>query len=512
MVEKSAEGSLILIIGQMCSTLVSALGSILVARILGSTSYGIISIAQIPINLFSMLIQNGLGSATINYLIQNRHEENREKIGSIILTSYIINVILGFIATTSIYLLAGYFANFVFKNQDLLQLIRIISFTVIAQSILGVSSSVLIGLEKMTQRSILTILVSSLKSFIGPLLVYLGYGVLGAAYGQSTPIIITALFSLLMIYLNLQKIVTSYKLYYEDFKSLIIYSYPLFFSYLLSSSLTNMLNFILPLYVSATIIGNLNAAKSFTVLLSFLIIPIVTATFPLLSKLKTGDPVLKFVFQNIIKYQTMIAYPVAATVIAFSNQLVNLFYGKDYIFSPLYLRIQMLNYIFVGFGDKVDINLLNSQKKTRVTFTRALIYLILGTPIGFYLIPKFGVIGIQVTTIIVPEFGLIYTLWWLKKNMNISVDFRTSIKIFLSTFIGYISCKLFLNLINFYPIVELILGTGVLFIVYLFSLLLTGSLTKKNITDIKDLIHRNKIMRKFTDPIFDFLRKVARFS
>jgi O-antigen/teichoic acid export membrane protein len=273
-----------------------------------------------------------------------------------------------------------------------------------------------------------------------------------------------------------------------------------------------VLNFILPLYVSATLVGNLSAAKSFTVFLSFFIYPIAIATFPLFSKMKIGDPVLKFVFQNIIKYQTMIAYPIAATVIAFSNQLVNLFYGEGYIFTPLYLRIQMLNYIFIGFGDKVDIQLLNSQKKTRVTLIRTLIYLILGTPIGLYLIPKFGVIGIQATTIIVPEFGLIYTLWWLKNNMNISVDLKISFKIFFSTFIGYVSCKLFLGLISLYPLVELILGTGVLFITYLFSLLMIGALTKKNIKDIKDLVLRNKIMKKFSGPIFDFLIKLARYS
>ncbi|MHA1543093.1 MAG: oligosaccharide flippase family protein, partial [Candidatus Hodarchaeales archaeon] len=116
MIQESAKSSVILIIGQMVSTLVSAIGAILIARILGSTSYGVISIANIPVSISMMLINNGVSNAIINYLVEARQEENEENIFSIILTGYIINVTIGLITTIGLYLLSGYLANQVFNR------------------------------------------------------------------------------------------------------------------------------------------------------------------------------------------------------------------------------------------------------------------------------------------------------------------------------------------------------------------------------------------------------------
>ena len=49
MIQESAKGSMILIMGQMVATLISAIGTIIIARVLGSTSYGIVAIAQVHV-------------------------------------------------------------------------------------------------------------------------------------------------------------------------------------------------------------------------------------------------------------------------------------------------------------------------------------------------------------------------------------------------------------------------------------------------------------------------------
>jgi len=510
MIQESAKSSVILIIGQMVSTLVSAIGAILIARILGSTSYGVISIANIPVSISMMLINNGVSNAIINYLVEARQEENEENIFSIILTGYIINVTIGLITTIGLYLLSGYLANQVFNRPEIGQLIKILSLTVLAQSIINISSSVLVGFEQMAQKSVISILYSAQRSIIGPSLVYLGYGVIGAAYGYSTPYIITGAVGLILVYFNLKRLTRTTILQVKHFRQIITYSYPLFFSNLLSSSLTQALNFILPFYVSASLIGNYSAAKSFTVLLSFFIVPVGTATFPLLTRLKPEDPVFEYVFQNIIKYQTMIAFPIATAVIALSVQMVQFLYGSDYPFTPLFLQIQMLNYLFVGFGDKISITLLNSQKKTRIILYRTLLYLVFGTPIGFYLIPKYGIIGLQATIIIVPEIGLLYTLWWLRKNMNVGVDFGNTFKILLSSIFAYSACTILLLIIDTSLLGQIIIGGGTLAATYVISILLIGALTKQNLTDIRGLLTRYQSIQRIIDPLFSLLTKLAR--
>ena len=288
------------------------------------------------------------------------------------------------------------------------------------------------------------------------------------------------------------------------------YSYPLFFSNLLSGSLYQVLYFILPFYVSASIMGNYSAAANFSVLVTLFTTPLSTATFPLLSKLKPDDSVLEFVFQSIIKYESMVVFPVAAAVFALSGHLVEILYGVTYPSTPLFIQILMLNYLFIGLGDIVAINLLNSQKETKITFRMTLLYILIGAPMGFLLIPRLGVVGFQITQMLAPKLGLFYALWWIKGKYRISVDMDSTFKITVSTLIGFTSCTVLTNLIDVNPWVELILGGGVLAVSYLLSILLTGALTRKNVEDIHNITAKYERMKRITDPIFAVLYRLLK--
>ena len=312
MIQDTAKGSAILIIGQMASTAISAIGAIIVARLLGSTSFGLIAIATIPVNIALMSLNNGIRPAIINYIVENRVKGNDEKIISTVLAGFIINLSIGLAATFVLYFLSGILSNQVFNNPELTQLIQIQSLMVIATAINSTATGVLIGLERMAQNSYVTILYSLLKTILGPTLIFLGFGVIGASYGTSIPYLLAGLFAVFLVYINLGKIGKTVFPTINDFKNLISYASPLFVSGLLSGSMNQVLNFILPFYVTATLIGNLGAANSFTVLISFFLVPISTATLPLLSKLKPEDTVFEYVYQSIIKYETLVAYPVAA--------------------------------------------------------------------------------------------------------------------------------------------------------------------------------------------------------
>jgi len=339
MIQETAKGSAILIIGQMTSTAISALGAILVARLLGSTSFGVIAIATIPVNIALMTLNNGIRPAIINHIVEYRIKRDKEKIIRIAIAGFTINLSIGMIATFTLYLLSGYLSYQVYNNPELEQIIKILSINVLASAILSTATGVLIGLERMTQQSFVNIFYSLIKTILGPALIFMGYGLIGASFGYSIPYLLAGLFAVILVYVNLRRTSKLVFPVFDDFMSLITYASPLFVSSLLSGSMSQILNFILPFYVSATLIGNLGAANSFTVLISFFLVPISTATLPLLSKLKPEDTVFEYVYQSIIKYETLIAYPVAAAVIALSGRMVEILYGSDFIYTAVYVQV-----------------------------------------------------------------------------------------------------------------------------------------------------------------------------
>jgi O-antigen/teichoic acid export membrane protein len=232
-----------------------------------------------------LLINNGVSNALINYIVEDRYQRKGENIKKIIFTGFTINIFLSIIVTFFLYVLSGIIANQIFSQPEIKQLIQILSITIIGQALLITSTAVLVGLEKMAQRSISNIIYSLLKTIIGPVLVFLGYNLIGAAYGLSTPFLFTGIFGMFLVYFNLGKPSLSTEFKTEYLQKIINYSSPLFISNLLSGIFNQTLSFILPFYVSTTLIGNLSAARSFNVLISFFIVPISVATFPLLSKI-----------------------------------------------------------------------------------------------------------------------------------------------------------------------------------------------------------------------------------
>lgn len=246
---------------------------------------------------------------------------------------------------------------------------------------------------------------------------------------------------------------------------------------------------------------------SFTVLIAIMLISLVAR-----AKLEPKDSVFEFVFQSVIKYESLIVFPIASLVISLANHLVQVLYGESYPLTPLFLRILMINFFSVGVGGLGVIgNLINSQKDTKIQFQRTLLFILSSIPMGYYLIPRFGVVGLEVTLILAPKIGVIYALWWIKQRYNLSVDYGTLGRILLSTILGYILCEVTIKIIDLNPWIEIFAGGGVFLFTYLFAILYSGAITRRNIEDIYNIVSRFKHFKPQINLFFRILNKIARY-
>ena len=206
---------------------------------------------------------------------------------------------------------------------------------------------------------------------------------------------------------------------------------------------------------------------------------------------------------------TLVTFPIVAAVIALSNNMINILYGPNYQPSILYVQILMLNFLFIGLGSNITGILLKSQKRTDINFKTTIIYIIIGIPLGLILIPKYGILGFLATTIFAPKLGLFYSIYWINKNLGITLDYPTIGKITLSTIVSYIACIITVRLVSLNLWIELILGGIVLMITYLISILITGAINEKNLYDIKRITEKNKLGKTLAGPILKVLIKIV---
>lgn len=502
--QRSAQGSLILVIGQVTSTIITAIAMILVARILGSTSYGQLAIATIPISIASMFTDLGIGSGLVKYIAQYRMEGRKEDIRTLLAIGLAINTAAGLALMSIIFFSSGYFAKSVFNRSEIQLLIQVASVNLLAQSLIKTARSVFIGFERMEFISLTTIIQSVLKSVLAPLLVFLGLGAFGAALGQATSLVITGAICLTLVitaFYKRERLDEPSLDYMHGTKLLIIYGFPLFLSVLLGGVLSQVYYFLTALYVDTYYIGNFHAATNFSVIIAFFTMPISTVLFPLFSKLdyRENDK-LVLVYQNSIKYAALIVVPVASILMLLSEPIVQIIYGADYPKTAYYLSLYCINYLFVGVGQLVNSNLLNGQGKTRVVFVNNALALCVGLPLSFLLIPRFGITGLILTSIIAPKVSLLYSLWWIRKNFGFSLKFRASAKIYLSSAISFVAVYYLLTALNLGEWPSLMIG-GVLFVLlYLFLILGFRTLMLNDIQDLKRILGT---MGPLT-PIFNF--------
>lgn len=496
-------------IGQISSTLITAIAIIIVARFLGSTNYGQITIAMIPISIAGLFIDLGINGALIKYLAQYRSEGRIWEANSFLKAGLTINILAGSILTALIFISSEYLAKQVFHQPEIQVLIQISSLNLLALSLLNTARSIFIGYERMKLVSLMVIIQSIIKSVLSPLLVFFGYGALGAATGHTAAILVTGIVGVTIIqftYLKQRTEITSTINFIKASKTLLSYGAPLFLSLIINGSIMQIYNFLMALNVTPSEVGNYQAATNFPVLIAFFTLPIVTVLFPLFSKIPRSDNgQLASVYRNAVKYSALIIVPVTSVLILLSDPIVQIIYGSSYVHTSNYLKLVCVPFLLIGLGYQINGNLLNGQGKTRPPFISSIVVFLVGLPLSLYLIPRMGVTGLLTTMITATLAGLLYILFWIRRNFGFSLDWRASAKIYLSSAIAFTPVFLILPLTKLPDWPQLLLGGATYAVIYLAMIIALKTLTIHDVQDLRRILASTGPLR----PLFNIFLTIV---
>jgi len=201
MAKLSARGGLKLFLGVSISSIVSAVGVILLMRLLTPSEYGLVTIAMISPALIALFRDWGVNSAMIKYVAQYRSENRISRVRNVMASGLLFELVVGVSLSLGSFLLAGFLAANVFHRAEAKILIEIASLTILAGSFLTASQSTFIGFERMEFNGLTMICQSCLKCFLAPFLVFIGYSSLGAVLGQTVALIIAGIVGIVIFYL-----------------------------------------------------------------------------------------------------------------------------------------------------------------------------------------------------------------------------------------------------------------------------------------------------------------------
>jgi len=501
-------------LGQVSSTILTSISLVLVARFLGSTSFGQVTIAMIPITLASIFTNPGVNSGLTKYLAQYRSENRRGDLKTFMTVGLLINTTASLALVLILNLSSGYLASKVFNQPEIKILIQVASLNLLARSFINSTKSIFIGFERMEFVSTIMVVQSLLKSILAPLLVYFGMGALGAVLGNTASLIISSLIGITIFSFVFLRKPTNQESQISPrtaMRILLTYGFPLFLSILISGAITQVYNVLMAIHIDAFNIGNYSAAAAFSVLITFFIIPISTVLFPLFSKLDPNNSTrLGKVYQNSVKYAGLITVPISSALILLADPIVRIVFGESFPLTAQYLQLICVNYLFIGIGGQCTSNLLSGQGKTKTIFIGNIIRLLVVIPTGFYLIPRYGILGLIITTMFTARSGLLYFLTAIKKNFGFTIDWKTSGKIYLSSLLALIITYFLLMPISLNEWQKIILGGLSFGILYLSSILFLRVLEKQDIRNLRGMFNSMGPLTPFFKIFFTFVEKFVK--
>ena len=471
----SATGSFQLFIGKAASTIILAVGSIILARLMTPAEYGLYAIALIPSTTISLFRDWGIGQAMAKYIAHYKAIDKDENIHDIITAGLIFRITIGLILSLLSLFLASFIATTIFNRPETTFLISIASIAIISESVLTAAQSNFTGFERMELTSFTLICESIIKSIAGPLLVLVGYGALGAVLGYTLSFLISGIIGIILLYFLLFKNLKKSSSHLTDkikiLKKMLHYGVPLSLSAIMGSFLYQFYAFLMAFYCNDVMIGNYQIAVNFAMFITFFTYPIATVLFPAFSKLdpKRELQLLRTVFSSAVKYAALFLVPATMVTLVLSESVVGTVYGQKWVHAPLFLSLYVIQNLFVLIGGLIVHSFLEGVGETKILLKLSLLKLSLGIPLAFILIPTYGIVGVILGTFFADIPYQFFGLHWLWKHYNTKPDFKISAKILITAAIASIATYLSLNILVTAEWIKLLIGCTIFLTVYILT-------------------------------------------
>ena len=497
----SATGSFQLLVGVALSTVIMAVGSIILGRILTTDQYGLYGIVLIPSTLINLFRDWGINSAMTRYIASLRASNREEEIHDVIAAGLIFEVASGLALSFLSLGLASFIATVVFNRPESWGFIAIMSICIISGALLAASQAVFVGFERMGLNSFTLICQALVKTAIGPTLVIWGYAVLGAVIGYSMGFVAAGTIGVATFYFILYRPLrkgTSSPNITKTLRMMLKYGLPLSISAILGGILAQVYAFIVVPVTSNSLYGNYLVAFNFTTLLTFLTTPIATVLFPAFSKLdpQKEHELAKTIYASSIKYTSILLIPATMAMMALSSPMIGTLYGEKYVSAPFFLTISIIGNLLAVFGTISSGGFLTGLGETKIPMIQSIITLAIGLPLGVFLISYYGIVGLIIASLIAGLPSMFWGLYWIWKHYDAKADFRSSAKIFAASAIAAIITYMYMLFLNTANWIRLIVGLAVFLTMYIITAPVIGAVCQSDLENLKTMVSGMGIISK----------------
>lgn len=332
--DKAIKGVAWTMIERYSGQIVQFVISIILARILTPSEYGLIGMLGIFIGLTSIFIDGGFSSA----LVQRKDRTDRD-----ISTVFYINVGMAVVMYLLLFVSAPWIADF-YKQPELTAIVRVYCLGLVISSLTSTSGVLLvINLDFKTTTKI-SLSAAFISGIIGIAMAYSGWGV-WALVGQSLSSCVIS--AVLTVYFVRWYPKSGFSR--ESFRRLFSFSSKLFAATLITTVYDNITGAVIGKQFSAAALGYYNRAYGFNQLVNSNITGVLgRVSYPLLSQIQDQEDRLRQIYKRYIQMSAFLTFPLLMILCGVAKPLVLFLLTDKWSDSIILLQILSFSFMFDG--------------------------------------------------------------------------------------------------------------------------------------------------------------------
>lgn len=468
----AAKGSGISFAGKLFEYVVRFAFGILIARVVGVEQYGLYILAITVSLIASNIARLGLQVAMVRFLPSAIREKDSQSMWGIIQVCVGLPALISLLLAVGLFLLAGPLATLLFHDLRMAPLLRIVSLLVPLDTLAFMATVITISFKQLKY----SVIANNILAPMGKLLLSAGF----LAVGLSTKGILVAQviasaagLTMLVYYVNaLFPLLRAFGSARPYIGQLLRYSLPVHLGWMVNVLQSNISTFVLGFWGLATGVGLFTAASRFSMIGSMFYSSLGYISTPIIADLHSlGETShMKAYYQTTTRWLVMFNLPVFLTSVLFAEPLLWLF-GDDFkagAASMMILAAGTLAYTSTGIGA----NILDMTDHPRVNTANSVILVFITILLNVFLIPLWGVVGAAFASSIATVVGNILCLlevWILLKMQPYN---RSFFKPLVAGLAAGLAAVLLNHFLNVPMLLQLIIGGGTLWVVYVSGLYL----------------------------------------
>ena len=397
-----ARGASLIFIGTFISKVLMYFYRLVVARWLGPSDYGLISIGISVFWLSLGFIKLGFTSGIKRRVSHFIGKGEESKVTTVLWSVLLINIPWSVLVAFILFLTADIIAVGFFNQPELGFIIRMFSIAVPFQMLYHNLAAFLKGLRDVKYHVVSDKIFRSLFTLTSAIvLIYFGWEVRGALYAEIGGIILSTVLLLLLVEFKAYPFIRDRRFdgLLKEQKTVLKFALPLFVSTIIGKLMGHADTIMIGFFEASESAGVYNAAFPTAGIITVAGGAVGTMLFPTISKLySSGKKDLSEEVASVaLKWIFLVSFPAMVFMVLFGNSILNFLFGEAYVGGAYALAVLGIGYTVKNLSRHYG-SFIKSEDETSLILKITAGIFVFNILLNIVLIPRIGISGAAVAT------------------------------------------------------------------------------------------------------------------